>query len=108
MSGREFSFDPVTGIRKVWHYDHRTDKAVIESVQDAQGIMDHNTLERNAGVNQKDHGLGRKVGSVPLTIYYQWKAEARQRGLTGQEEGAFILGKLRSREFCRFMTVDKV
>lgn len=108
MSKKLFSHDAEAGITKWWHYDAATDKATIETVQDVQGILDHNKAQKNSGVNNKDHGLGKKVASVPLTLYYQWKAEAKARGLDSKEEGAMIMAKLKSREYCHLLTVDKI
>lgn len=108
MARRLFSHDPYTGITKYWHYDASNDRAHIETTQDVSDILDMNKREKNSGINEKDHGLGRKVGSIPLSIYYEWKKEASARGLDPDETSAFILAKLKSRDFCHFMTVDKV
>lgn len=108
MSKRLFSHDAASGITKYWHYDAQNDKAVIESVQDVSGILDQNKRERNAGVNEKDHGLGKKVATVPLTLYYQWKAECKARGLDEKESGAYILAKINSREYAHLKTVDSI
>lgn len=60
MGKRLFDHDPFTGITQYWHYDAATDRAVIENVQDVSGILDRNKIERNAGLNEKDHGLGKR------------------------------------------------
>lgn len=108
MSRRLFSHDPVMGITKYWHDDQANDRGIIETVQDVSGILNQNKAERNSGLNKKDHGLGRKVATVPLVLYYQWKAEAKAKGLDGKEESAFILAKIKSRDYCHLMTVDKI
>ena len=105
---RLFSHDAQTGISKFWHYDAKTDTAVIETKQDVSGILDLNKAQRNERVNEKDHGLGKKVATVPLVLYYQWKAEAKQRGLDSKEESAYILAKLKSPEYSYLRTVDKI
>lgn len=108
MSKRVLSKDEATGIIKYWHYDAATDKAHIETVQDVEGILDNNKAQRNSGLNNKDHGLGKKIASIPLTLYYQWKAEAKQKGLSPDEESAMIMMRLRSRDYCHLLTVDKI
>jgi hypothetical protein len=108
MSRRLFSHDPVFGITKYWHDDQANDRGIIETVQDVKPILDNNKAERNSGVNKKDHGLGRKVASIPLVLYYKWQAEAKQRGLGPDETNAYIMGMLRSPDYCHLLTVDKI
>lgn len=108
MSRRLFSHDPVMGITKYWHDDQANDRAIIETVQDVSSILDNNKAQRNAGLNDKDHGLGRKVASIPLTLYYKWKGECSSKGMSSQETNAYIMAQLRSRDYCHLLTVDKI
>lgn len=108
MAGRELSYDPMTGIRTIFHYDALTDKVTFQKQQDVQGILDLNKIERNAGLNEKERGLGKKVATIPLTLYYKWKNECAAKGFSPDETNAYILGMVKSRDYCHLLTVDKI
>ena len=71
MSKRIFSRDPVFGVTKYWHYDESTDQATIETVQDSEALLDRNVAEYNeySSLDRWREGLGRKVASIPMTMY---------------------------------------
>lgn len=108
MAGRELSYDPYTGIRSIFHYDAGTDTAIIEKQQDVSGILDLNKIQRNAGLNNKETALGKKVATIPLTLYYKWKNECNAKGMSPDETSAYILGMVKSRDYCHLLTVDKI
>lgn len=108
MAGRLLSHDSMTGITSLFHYDAATDTAIIEKKQDVQSILDMNKIERNAGMNNKERGLGKKVATIPLVLYYKWKNECKAKGLDHNETNAFIMAQLRSRDYCHLLTVDKI
>ena len=108
MAGRLLSHDDFTGITSYFHYDAATDTAVIEKKQDVGLILDNNKAERNSGVNNKDYGLGKKVATVPLVLYWQWKNHCTKANMSQDETSAYILGMIKSREYCHLMTVDKI
>lgn len=48
--------------------------------QDAAPILDNNKKEFNSGVNDPTHSaLGRKVASIPLTVWQNWMKETNGR-----------------------------
>ena len=67
---RLFGHDPLTGITQYWHV---TDKGeyVIETQQDVTAIAKKNKAERNS--QDGSWGEGRKIGSIPLNIFYDLK-----------------------------------
>ena len=77
QSKRLFSRDPVSGVEKWFHYDDDTDQCVIETVQDAQHIVDDATRIRNNKTSLDRWGDGKHVGFVPMSIYSKWCAEGK-------------------------------
>lgn len=74
---RPFDGNPEAGITRRWHWDPVAEAGTIETVQDVTDLIDTN----KRCFNTDNHG-GRKwkgdmhrVASIPLTIYFQLKAE---------------------------------
>jgi len=44
---KPFSYDPITGIRRVWRHDLDTDDITIETIQDEQPLLEENLQLRN-------------------------------------------------------------
>jgi hypothetical protein len=67
---REFEYDPATGIRTWFHYDHDTDTFTLEKVQDVAPILEENLLIRNATEDRwKGDGHGVRVASLPIHLW---------------------------------------
>ncbi len=78
MDKRLFDIDPLTGTKKIWHYDSDKDEAIIESVVDASELVANN----KAMFNSYDERASWKgdlhlVASVPMELYMKWKAEGK-------------------------------
>lgn len=103
MSKRLFDYDPVTGIKKFWHYNESTDTAIIETEQDSTDILEMNKAERSMHNGRYNDGM-HKIASIPMTLYWQWKKE----GLFEHENKAKLMMRLRDPSYCHLLTVQKV
>lgn len=69
MSKRLISDDAFSGIKTYYDYDADKDEAVISKEQDVSEIIESNKREFNAAPER--WGEWTKVGSIPLSIYYE-------------------------------------
>ena len=70
---RQLSYDPETGIREMMLYDDADDKLVLYEDQDVEPVIEQNKLLYNAAPDRiTGDGLVR-VGSIPMSIYYDLK-----------------------------------
>lgn len=76
MHTREFSFDPVTGIRRFHHYDPATELAHIETVADVTDIVETDKFQFNS-IDERANWKGdlHKVASIPMSLYFELKAK---------------------------------
>lgn len=74
---RLFDYDEFTGLKKVWHYDAEKDEATIETVQDVSSIVELNKIDLTQSENTGWKGEFHHVARIPLSIYYQLKAEGK-------------------------------
>lgn len=97
MHSKLFDVDPLTGAKKIWHYNGDTDEAVIETVVDATAIVEEN----KAQYNQIDERAGwqgdmHRVASIPMALYYELKAKgiaddpARMKAWLNDPENRFF------------------
>jgi hypothetical protein len=74
---RVLDADPLSGITTNFVYEDNggetADNIVIESSQDVTQIIESNKRQRNAINRHQPHGEWTKVGSIPMTIYYDLK-----------------------------------
>ncbi len=73
---RTLSYDPVTGIRQVFRFDHQTNKSIVEHIQDVEPILDHN--------HRMAQGLDRRqdwwfVGTIPDSVVIKWAVECNAK-----------------------------
>jgi hypothetical protein len=62
--------DPVSGQSSHFEYDPASDMYLLRQSQDVSGIAEANRREFNSDAPARRHdGLGRKVASIPLTIW---------------------------------------
>jgi hypothetical protein len=80
MTKRLISDDAMTGIKTFMTYDADTDEAVISKEQDMTGIIEQNKREFNEAPER--WGEWTKVGSIPLSIYY----ELERKGIIGDQK----------------------
>ena len=57
-------------------FEESADNFTLTRFQDAEPIINNNKKEFNSGVNNPTHSsLGRKVASIPLTVWENWMKE---------------------------------
>ena len=78
MHTKLFDINPVTGTRKMWHYDAEKDEATIETIIDATQIVSDNK-DRFNSFDEKANWKGdmHHVASIPMALFYQMKAEGK-------------------------------
>jgi hypothetical protein len=76
MQSKVFDIDPLTGVKKMWHYDADKDEAIIETIVDASGVVEDNKTEFNH-FDERSNWKGdlHKVASIPMSVYYDLKAQ---------------------------------
>lgn len=77
MAGREFSVDPLTGVKTIFHASDDGESFVLEKRQDVTDIVDWNKAQQNAHTSLDRWGDGKKVASIPMTIYAEWVASGK-------------------------------
>jgi hypothetical protein len=78
MTSKLFDYDPITGTKKVWHYDADKDEAVIETIFDVQAIGEDNKAKYNSFDERANwNGDMHHVASIPMSLFYQMKAEGK-------------------------------
>ena len=68
---RLLDYDPETKTTEYIHLDG-TGKAVIESIQDCEPILEYNAQEAEFFDKKSDYW---KVGTIPLSICFEWAKE---------------------------------
>jgi hypothetical protein len=78
MHTKLFDINPVTGTRKMWHYDAEKDEATIETIIDATQIVSDNK-DRFNSFDERANWKGdmHHVASIPMALFYQMKAEGK-------------------------------
>ena len=78
MTTKLFDFDPISGTKKLWHYDAEKDQATIQTVIDATEVVAGNK-ERFNSFDEKAGWKGdmHHVASIPMALFYQMKAEGK-------------------------------
>ena len=76
MHSKLFDYDPVTGVKKMWHYDAEKDEGIIENVIDATDVVEENKASFNQ-YDEKSNWKGdmHKVASIPMTLFYDLKKQ---------------------------------
>lgn len=72
-----FDVNPELGITRTWHYDDEKDEATIQTQQDVTAIIEENKDEFNQVDERARWGEWTRVASIPLSLYYQMKAEGK-------------------------------
>lgn len=71
---RVLDVDPMTGLRRIFHYDDDTGDFTIQTEHDVEGLIEQNKAEAsNVGDGWK--GDMHKVASIPLSVYFALKAQ---------------------------------
>jgi len=97
------------GVKTVFHFDPDDMKTRISYHEDVSDTLDENHLLRVDG--QRDIGFGRKVASIPPTVYMEW---CRLSGVRVQdfmrwnrkEKVAFLKKFLNDPDWYKFKTVE--
>ena len=74
---RLLDYDPETGTKSYLHSD--AEGYVIQSIQDAEPIVEHNARMAEGLDKKKDWWF---VGSIPLTLCYKWAQESNTKPFT--------------------------
>jgi len=78
MTSKLFDYDPITGTKKMWHYDADKDEAIIETIFDVQAIGEDNKARYNSFDERANwNGDMHHVASIPMSLYYQLKADGK-------------------------------
>lgn len=67
---RPLSYDPMTGMKETFHFDHESDKWWIETTQQTTPIIDQNKRDQIAN-GKMGKGDMRLVGRIPLVVYHR-------------------------------------
>ena len=75
------SQNPLTGSTTWWSEDRETGESLVQTVQNVDTLLDWNKkLANEAGKTfDKQHPLGTKVASIPMTLYGEWLRDGRDR-----------------------------
>jgi hypothetical protein len=77
MQKKIFDTNKELGITRTWHYDEEKDEATIQTQQDVTDVIEENKNEYNQIDERAKWGEFNKVASIPLSLYYQLKAEGK-------------------------------
>lgn len=66
----------------IFHYDHNTDKAIIETVSDVAPILEQAKKERDAHQGGYKSENFNKVGTVDKVVFMAW---CRNKGISSNE-----------------------
>lgn len=76
---RLFDIDPLSGVKRYFHYDELTDEATLTAEQDVTKVLEDAKRRRNSFSKLDRWGDGKVVASVPLSIYYEWMRDGKDR-----------------------------
>jgi hypothetical protein len=77
MQKRIFDTNKELGITRTWHYDEDKDEATIQTQQDVSAVLEENKQAFSQVDERAKWGEFNKVASIPLSLYYQLKAEGK-------------------------------
>ena len=101
----EFDRDVPTRTIQTFHYDDATDMVTIQDTQDVQTIIETNTaMKDDEQFRAKRHQELRRVGSIPLNMWYQMRAAWRAMGLSWEERQTEMRRFLNDSSFEKFRT----
>ena len=90
---------------RIFHHDPLTDEAKIEILQpDVDPVLDENQRLANDGTKGDfQGGWGRRIASIPVTIYEGWRKEMLQKGIFWDKKAKsrFLRQKLNDLEWRR-------
>ena len=106
-SKRLLEYDRQARIATYHHYDDLTDKTVIETVQDVEPYLDFNKTMQN------EHSIAEqarkrdlvRVGSIPITVQYQWMKEYGIKNIFAPEFRKKIISLLNSPDWKYLKTI---
>lgn len=78
MDTRHLDYDPLTKTHDIVHLDG-TGKAVIESIQDCEDIIEMNAYDAEFFDKKADYW---KIGTIPLSHCFEWARETGTRPFT--------------------------
>ena len=93
---RLLDYDSETGITEWIHLDG-TGKAVIESIQDCEPVLDYNAEMAELHDPKADYW---RVGSIPLSICMEWAKESKTKPFTHEWQD-YAKKKLNDRDYAK-------
>lgn len=75
-----FSYDPVLGIKRTFHWDDTTDEFLIQTEQETTDIVEANKAAYNDAPDR--WGEWTRVASIPVSLYFDLK----KKGIADNEE----------------------
>lgn len=70
---RLLDIDPITGVRRVFHWHPDTQSFTIETVYDNEDVVEANKVLHNASTGANWKGDMHRVASVPMAIWHDLK-----------------------------------
>ena len=107
MNWRPFSYDPVSGIRREFAYDHSTKEAVIRTTMDVDPLLDDNARLRNDGTGgwSQDRAM-RRIAEIPMHVLCKWAEEWGMPGPHGEEFDLKLIKRMNDRDFYKLRTSE--
>jgi hypothetical protein len=91
MAGKLLDYDPVTGIKEVFH---KTDNGfIIQSTQDVEQVLNHNKRMLNDDNGHYRDGNLHPVAAIPLVVLEAWRKELGSDPLA-KGNRKWLIGKL--------------
>lgn len=106
---RLLDYDRFTGIKTYHEYDEASDKTVISTERDIQGIIDRNKRLANCpeykrgGIKNDNYHFA----TVPNEVLHEWLVKYNV-DWTKKEDLPKIEKLLNSRDYCHLRTVDRI
>ena len=76
---RLFNTDEDQGITRYFHYDEETDQATIQTQQDVTAVIEENKQDYAQVDERARWSEWNRVASIPMSIYFQLKAEGKRK-----------------------------
>lgn len=76
---RDFSFDPLTGTKTTFHFDHTNDTFVLKKEQDVTALVERNKASMANTDERAKWGEGQIAASIPMSIYMEWVATGKDK-----------------------------
>jgi hypothetical protein len=108
---RVFDYDPFTGVTEIFHYDHLTGDAHIETHQDVGAALDNNKALANDDEYTKK-GIKNEMwhyAFIPIVVQLQWlKKYGAENDPMRKGNEKLLFSLLNDREWRHLKTTNKI